>query len=88
MSKGVAKYIKRLPGLEVLELCDGGMAREAEAITAALRPEERLVVLTEERQTFASLAFAKRLEGSGSELLAFVIGGAEGFDAALKACHR
>ena len=85
VSEGVALYLKRLPGLEVVELRDGGMAREAEAISAALRPEERLVVLTEEGQTFPSTAFAQRLEGSGSERLAFVIGGADGIDPALKA---
>ena len=85
VSEGVALYRKRLPGLEVLELRDGGMAREAEAITAALRPEERLVVLTEEGETFSSPAFAERLDGSGSERLAFVIGGADGLDPALKA---
>jgi 23S rRNA (pseudouridine1915-N3)-methyltransferase len=85
VNEGVALYLKRLPGLEILELRDGGMAREAEAITAALRPDERLVVLTEEGQTFPSTAFAQRLEGSGSERLAFVIGGADGLDPALKA---
>jgi 23S rRNA (pseudouridine1915-N3)-methyltransferase len=85
VSEGVALYLKRLPGLEVVELRDGGMAREAEAISAVLRPEERLVVLTEEGQTFPSTAFAQRLQGSGSERLAFVIGGADGVDPALKA---
>ena len=85
VSEGVALYLKRLPGLEVVELRDSGMAREAEVINAALRPEERLVVLTEEGQTFPSTAFAQRLEGSGSERLAFVIGGADGIAPALKA---
>jgi 23S rRNA (pseudouridine1915-N3)-methyltransferase len=83
--EGVALYRKRLPGLEILELRDGGMAREAEMITAALRPDERLVALCEEGHTYNSLAFAKALEGSGSERLAFVIGGADGLDPAIKA---
>ena len=85
VNEGVALYLKRLPGLEIVELRDGGMAREAELIRSALRPEERLVVLTEEGRTFPSTAFAQRLEGSGSERLAFVIGGADGIDPALKA---
>jgi 23S rRNA (pseudouridine1915-N3)-methyltransferase len=85
LSEGVGLYLKRLPGLEVVELRDAGMAREAEAISAALRPEERLVALSEEGQTLASTAFASALEGSGSERLAFVIGGADGLDPALKA---
>ena len=85
LSEGVNLYLKRLPGLEVVELRDAGMAREAEAITAALRPEERLVALTEEGESFSSTALARRLEGSGSERLAFVIGGADGLDSALRA---
>ena len=85
VSEGVALYLKRLPGLEVVELRDGGMAREAELIRSTLRSDERLVVLTEEGRTFPSNAFSARLEGSGSERLAFVIGGADGIDPALKA---
>ena len=86
--EGIATYLKRLPGLQVVELRDAGKAKEAEAILAALRPDEQLVVLAEEGQTFASPAFAKRLEGSGSDRLALVIGGAEGIDPALKARAR
>ncbi len=82
---GIALYRKRLPGLEITELRDGTLAREAEAIRAVLRPEERLVVLTEEGGALDSLAFAEHLRGSGSERLAFVIGGADGLDAGLKA---
>jgi 23S rRNA (pseudouridine1915-N3)-methyltransferase len=50
-----------------------------------LRAEERLVVLSEEGVTYDSVAFADQLRGSGSERLAFVIGGADGVDPALKA---
>ena len=85
VSEGVELYRKRLPGLEIVELRDGGMAREAEAISAELRSGERLVALCEEGQTYDSIAFAKALEGSGSERLAFVIGGADGLDPVLKA---
>lgn len=85
VNEGVSLYLKRLPGLEVVELRDGGMAREAEAIREALRPGEQLVALTEEGRTFSSEAFAQHLQGSGSERLAFVIGGADGLDPAIKA---
>jgi len=84
LSEGVGLYLKRLPGLEVVELRDAGMAREAAAIRAALRPEEGLVALSEEGQSFSSAALARRLEGSGSQRLAFVIGGADGLDPALR----
>ena len=85
LQEGIALYRRRFPGLEVVELRDGGMAREAEAISAELRGGEQLVALCEEGQSYDSLAFAKALEGSGSERLAFVIGGADGLDPALKA---
>lgn len=85
VQEGVALYRKRLPGLEITELKDSTMGKEAEAIRAALRPEERLVVLTEEGRTLDSLAFAEQLRGSGSDRLAFVIGGADGLTADLKA---
>ena len=85
VSEGVELYRKRLPGIEVVELRDAGMAREAEAIRAELRSGERLVALCEEGQTYDSVALATALEGSGSERLAFVIGGADGLDPALKA---
>jgi len=85
VQEGVSLYRKRLPGLVITELKDSTMAKEAEAITAALHPDERLVVLTEEGQTFASVPFAEQLRGSGSERIAFVIGGAEGLEPALKA---
>jgi 23S rRNA (pseudouridine1915-N3)-methyltransferase len=85
LQEGALLYLKRLPGLEITELRDGGMAREAQAIRAALRPGEELVVLTEEGDSFSSLAFARQLEGSGSSRLVFVIGGADGLEPALKA---
>ena len=83
--EGISTYLKRWPGLQVVELRDAGKAKEAEAVLAALQPGEQLVVMAEEGQTFDSPAFAERLEGSGSERLVFVIGGAEGIDPALKA---
>jgi len=81
---GLAVYLKRMPGLVVSELKDSNPQREAEAILAELRPEERLVVLCEEGELLASEALAERLQGTGSERLAFVIGGADGLNPALK----
>jgi 23S rRNA (pseudouridine1915-N3)-methyltransferase len=85
VQEGVALYRKRLPGLVITELKDSTMAKEAEAINSALQPDERLVVLTEEGSSFDSLSFAEQLSDSGSDRLAFVIGGAAGLDPALKA---
>ena len=85
IQEGPAVYLKRLPGLVVSELRDADPAREAQAFLAELRPEEQLVALCEEGELLGSIPLAERLQGTGSERLAFVIGGADGLDPALKA---
>ena len=82
---GIDLYCKRLPGLSIVQLRDGTPEKEAEAIRAAWRPDERLVVLMEQGETLASIPFAQRLEQMSSERIAFVIGGADGLTDALKA---
>jgi len=81
---GIDLYRKRLPGLSIVELRDGTPEKEAEAIRAAWRPDERLVVLMEQGETLASIPFARRLEQISSDRIAFVIGGADGLTDALK----
>ncbi|MFM7086037.1 MAG: 23S rRNA (pseudouridine(1915)-N(3))-methyltransferase RlmH [Cyanobium sp.] len=83
--EGVATYLQRLPGLQVCELKDATPAREGQALLAELRAEEQLVALSEEGEQLGSVALADRLQGSGSRRLAFVIGGADGLDGAVKA---
>jgi len=83
--EGLAGYVKRLPGLQIVEVKDSTPSKEAEAITSVLLPSERLVVLSEEGRPFDSLAFARWLDENGSDRVAFAIGGAEGFPAAFKA---
>ena len=85
IQEGIDLYRKRLPGLEVIELRDSSPQKEADAIQAALRSDERLIALMEEGDTLASIPFARRLERYGNERLAFVIGGADGLTAELKA---
>ena len=85
IQEGIDLYRKRLPGLEVIELRDSTPQKEADAIQAALRSDERLIALMEEGDTLASIPFARRLERYGNERLAFVIGGADGLTAELKA---
>jgi 23S rRNA (pseudouridine1915-N3)-methyltransferase len=86
--EGIALYRKRLPGLAIVELKDATPEREAAAIRAELRPDEQLVVLSEEGQTLHSRALAARLtalQTSGSpSRLAFAIGGADGLEPALR----
>ena len=84
VAEGVAFYRKRLPGLEVVELKDSTPTKEAEAIRAARKPAERLVLLSEEGRQLNSVALADLLGSWASERLALVIGGADGHDPSLK----
>ena len=84
IADGVASYRKRLPGLEIVELKDSTPAKEAEAIRAARKPAERLVLLSEEGQQLSSVGLAELLGDWASERLAMVIGGADGHDPTLK----
>ena len=84
IQEGIDLYRKRLPGLEIVELRDSTPQKEADAIQAALRSDERLIALMEEGDTLASIPFARRLERYGNERLAFVIGGADGLTSELK----
>ena len=84
IAEGVDFYRKRLPGLEVVELKDTTPAKEAEAIRAARKPAERLVLLSEEGQQLDSVALANQLGSWASERVALVIGGADGHDPSLK----
>jgi 23S rRNA (pseudouridine1915-N3)-methyltransferase len=92
--EGIELYRRRLPGLAVVEIRDSTPAREAAAIRAELRPDERLVVLSEEGSGLSSRALATQLaalQASGeASRLAFAIGGADGLEPALRAeaCWR
>ena len=86
--QGLETYLKRLPGLTIIELRDSNPKKEAEAIEIALQNDEVLVVLTEEGESLSSKDFTQRLQSLGSQRLAFVIGGAEGIDDELKTSSR
>ncbi len=86
--KGVATYLKRLPGLTIVELRDGNLKKEYEAINAALMHNEILITLTEEGENLTSTAFAKRLQELASQRLVFVIGGADGLPPKIKALAK
>ena len=85
IQEGIALYLKRLPGLSITELRDSTPDKEAEAIRQALRPDELPVVLMEQGSTLDSVRFSEQLSTYGSQRLAFVIGGADGITAELKA---
>ena len=84
IQEGIELYRKRLPGLTIVELRDGNPEKEAESIRQTLRSDERPVMLMEQGETLTSINFSERLSSLGSQRLAFVIGGADGFTAELK----
>ena len=88
VQEGVALYLKRLQGLQVVELKDSTPEKEAEAIRSTLRADEWPVMLMEQGTPLASIPFAQQLERLGNERLAFVIGGADGLTDELKAAAR
>ena len=85
VSDALDLYLKRLPGLSVVEVKDSTPEKEADAVWGLLGPGERLVVLTEEGKQFDSVGFAHWLGGLASDRIALVIGGAEGLAPSLKA---
>ena len=78
-------YMKRLPGLTISELRDSTPKKEAEAIKARQKSNEKLIALMEEGETLTSINFAEYLNTFGSQRLAFVIGGANGIAPEIKA---
>jgi len=85
VQEGIELYRKRLPGLKIVELRDGNPEKEAESIRQTLRSDEWPVMLMEQGETLTSISFSERLRSLGSQRLAFVIGGADGLTAELKA---
>ncbi|MGO9817919.1 MAG: 23S rRNA (pseudouridine(1915)-N(3))-methyltransferase RlmH [Acidocella sp.] len=88
------RYAKRIkPALALVEFPDGVGSpaeikrREADAILAALKPDEFVIALDLDGATPDSPGLARLLAGwlERSKKLAFVIGGAEGLDAAVLA---
>jgi 23S rRNA (pseudouridine1915-N3)-methyltransferase len=89
-----ARYAKRIkPALTLVEFADGvGSAaeikrREADAMLAAIKPDEFVIALDLDGAAPDSPGLARLLGGwlERSRKLAFVIGGAEGLDAAVLA---
>jgi 23S rRNA (pseudouridine1915-N3)-methyltransferase len=88
VQEGIELYLKRLPGLTIVELRDGNPEKEAESIRQTLRSDEWPVMLMEQGETMTSISFSERLRSLGSQRLAFVIGGADGLTAELKGLAR
>ena len=58
---GAAMYCKRLVGLEIIELKDSTPDKEAQAVLASLKNNEKLLLLSEDGKHFSSRQLANEL---------------------------
>ena len=80
---GIAMYLNRLPGLQVVEIKDSTQIKEESTIKEIIKKNEILVTLSEYGQCFTSKQFANKLIGCHNQNISFVIGGATGLSPSL-----
>ncbi|KPQ35630.1 MAG: 23S rRNA (pseudouridine1915-N3)-methyltransferase RlmH [Phormidesmis priestleyi Ana] len=85
LQTGIATYVKRLPEIEIVEIKDAGKEKEADKLESLIKPQDRLVVLSEQGETKDSIAFSSWLANEAFGTLVLFIGGPEGICDRLKA---
>tara|TARA_B100000965_G_scaffold11687_1_gene8942 strand:+ start:2720 stop:3157 length:438 start_codon:yes stop_codon:yes gene_type:complete len=83
VQEGIEMYLKRLPGLKVIEIKDSNQTKEECAIKEFIKKNETLVTLNENGESFTSKDFSKKLIDCPNSNITFAIGGATGFSASL-----
>ena len=83
IQEGIEMYLKRLPGLEVIEIKDSTQIKEEHTIKEIISKDETLVTLNENGQSFTSKQLATKLLNSRNQNITFVIGGASGLPTSL-----
>ena len=83
IQEGIEMYLKRLPGLEVIEVKDNNQTKEEHTIKEIINKNEILVTLNENGQSFTSKQLATKLLNSYNQKIIFVIGGASGLPPSL-----
>ena len=83
VQEGIEMYLKRLPGLKVIEIKNSTQAKEEYAIKDLIKKNEILVTLNENGQSFTSKEFSKKLIECQNQNISFAIGGATGFKPSL-----
>ena len=85
IQSGIEMYLKRLPGLKIIEIKDSNKIKEGFAIKENIKKNEILITLNESGQTFTSKELAKKLQGCQHQYITFAIGGANGLSQELTA---
>ena len=83
IQEGIEMYLKRLPGLEIIEVKDNNQTKEERTIKEIINKNEILVTLNENGQPFTSKQLATKLQNSYNQKIIFVIGGASGLSPSL-----
>jgi len=83
IQEGIEMYLKRLPGLEVIEIKDNNQTKEEHTIKELIGKNEILVTLNENGQSFSSKQLATKLLNSHNQNIIFVIGGPSGLSPTL-----
>tara|TARA_Y100001968_G_scaffold3576_1_gene3136 strand:- start:403 stop:840 length:438 start_codon:yes stop_codon:yes gene_type:complete len=83
IQKGMEMYLKRLPGLKVIEIKDSTQAKEEYTIKELIKRNEALVTLNENGQLLTSKQLAKKLLDCPNQNITFAIGGATGLSSSL-----
>jgi len=83
IQEGIEMYLKRLPGLKVIEIKDSTQTKEESSIKENINKNETLVTLNENGQLFTSKQFTKKLLNSHNQNITFAIGGATGLTPSL-----
>ena len=78
IQEGIEMYLKRLPGLKIIEIKDNNQTKEEHMIKEIISKNEILVTLNENGQSFTSKQLATKLLNSHNQNITFVIGGASG----------
>ena len=83
IQEGIEMYLKRLPGLKIIEIKDNHQAKEEHMIKEIINKNDILVTLNENGQCFTSKQLATKLLNSQNQNIIFVIGGASGLSPSL-----
>ena len=83
IKQGIEMYLKRLPGLKIIEIKDNTQIKEEHSIKEIISKNETLVTLNENGRIFTSKQLTKKLLNSHSQNITFVIGGSSGLSPSL-----
>ena len=83
IQEGIEMYLKRLPGLEIIEIKDNTRIKEEQTIKEIIKKNETIVTLNENSRSFTSKQIATKLLNSHNQNITFVIGGPSGLTPSL-----